>query len=163
MALLSKISEATSSVGILPQNDIEISNEVENLLKTQGNGGEFYIFAKELPLFVSSNWETIEKRILEFEGKVKIVTCEKPIFPNLLKRENFLYNLFDAIEVYCGLNKDIEGTETIFYNKYHVYSKDNKKFFLNSFCHEKTIKSLEYFFQQAKTNLERINVEECFK
>ena len=152
-----------------PLNDIEISEEVENLLKNEGNGMNFYLYANEIPLFVGSNWETIGKRILGFGGNLKIAVYNNIQLPNLLLERKGLEHIeilkqrrLENIKIY-KLNKPAESTQALFYDSYEVSSKNNKRFFLRDFASKKTIKGYQSFFEQAKTNLERINVEECFK
>ena len=131
-----------------PLNDIEVSEEVENLLKTEGNGMNFYLCADEIPLFMGSNWETIEKRILGFGGNLKIAVYNNIQLPNLLLERKGLEHIeilkqrrLENIEIY-KLNKPIESTYALFYDNYEVFSKKNKRFFLTNLASKKTIKSI---------------------
>jgi len=152
-----------------PLNDIEVSKEVENLLKNEGNGMNFYLYANEIPLFVGSNWETIDKRILGFGGNLKIAVYNHIELPNLLLKPRGLGNIeilkqrrLEHIEIY-KLNKPTESTRALFYDSYEVFSKKNKRFFLTNLASKKTINEYQSFFEQAKTELERINIEDCFQ
>lgn len=141
-------------------NELEVSREVENLMNETGLGGNIYFFGNKLPLYITSNWQTIEKRILENEGKFKIAINETPILPNIFKRKNILYNLSDSIEIY-QLKKEVNDSDFLFYNSYEVLSIDNQNFYLFTKAPKKALEKFEIFFNKAKSKLEKINPFDC--
>jgi hypothetical protein len=138
-------------------SDIEISQFVEDKLKQENFKGTLYFIENEIPLFINSNWRTIENSVLNTEGKIKFSICEKPKLPNFLLKNS--ENL-SKIEIYKR-TKIISQEHALFGNLFETYSKNNK-FYLNHFVHPKCLENYNSFFEKAKDKFEKIDLQSCF-
>ena len=159
MGLIKTLDGFLDSVGLFSYTDLEISQIVEDRLNKENFEGTFYFVGKETPLFVNSNWETIENKILNNDGKLKLAVCEKPKLPNfLLKNLNNLKN----IEIY-KINKSVNYSSALFYDTFEIWSNPKKpQFYLNHFVSQNRIRNYKLLFEDSKNELTKIDTRSCF-
>jgi hypothetical protein len=153
---LTDIEDRLYPLGIFSYNEFEISKKVEDILNNEGLGGTLYLISKQSPLFINSNWNAIQNRILDNEGSLKFAFYDKPRLPKtLLKNPENL----ERIEMY-RLNAIPKRNFALIYNVHNIKFK-SEKFYLNENPSGMLLEEYKSFFENAKDNLLRINVSDC--
>jgi len=104
--------------------DVEVSEKVEDLLK-KGLGQKFVLAFNELPLFFTSNLETIQNKTLRNNGSVQIITRET------YKINEFPINIKGNVEIYQS-PENLELEFAVLSNGYFInyYNKQKETFSL---------------------------------
>lgn len=142
----------------LLQNEYEASESFEDILKEKGSGGTLYLLSEKLPLFINSNWKTINSKILQNKGKIKFALFDKPKLPQMILENPA--NL-DNIKIY-KLNQIPNYSLAMVYDKYYLNSHKDK-FKLSSLDIGGVLYTFESFFNDAEKRLKEINSFDCFE